>query len=224
MAKIAEELFLLLLDNGSAQPALDRPRRTRVLTAAALLDLAYACRIRPAVPGEPVEAGRLLALSEPAPNAAPLDPVTEPVLRALRRQPLRPATVLTKLGKRTERNLRTHLEQTGEIRRIRVPGRRFRREYAWPLTNRDRVGRARSDVLAALFEGQVPAPSTAAIITLLHAVDGLGALLSLNDRGWRWVHARATEITTGAWVDEAPSALPEMNLVVTTASVRPALM
>ena len=37
------------------QPGLDRARRERVLTAAVLLDLAHACRIRPAMPGEPVE-------------------------------------------------------------------------------------------------------------------------------------------------------------------------
>ena len=48
---------------------------------------------------------------------------------------------------------------------------------------------ARSALLSALFDGKPPTPSTAAIVSLLHAADGLGALLSLNDRGWRWVHA-----------------------------------
>ncbi len=42
MAQIAEDLFLLLLDNASAQPGLDRARRDRVLAAAVLLDLAHA--------------------------------------------------------------------------------------------------------------------------------------------------------------------------------------
>jgi hypothetical protein len=58
---------------------------------------------------------------------------------------------------------------------------------------------------------------------LLHAADGLGALLSLNDRGWRWVHARASEIASGSWVHEYPTALPEMNLAVTASVVRSAL-
>ena len=40
MAQIAEDLFLLLLDNASAQPGLDRARRERVLSGAVLLDLA----------------------------------------------------------------------------------------------------------------------------------------------------------------------------------------
>ncbi|HRD13521.1 MAG TPA: GPP34 family phosphoprotein, partial [Mycobacterium sp.] len=45
MARIAEDLLLLLLDNASAQPGLDRAKRKRLLAAAVLLDLAYACRV-----------------------------------------------------------------------------------------------------------------------------------------------------------------------------------
>ena len=62
MARIAEDLLLLLLDNSFAQPQLDRSRLTRVLAAALILDLSYDCRVRPALPTEPVEPGRLLAL------------------------------------------------------------------------------------------------------------------------------------------------------------------
>ncbi|WP_102145166.1 GOLPH3/VPS74 family protein [Mycobacterium hubeiense] len=220
MAQIAEDLFLLLLDNASAQPGLDRPRRERVLTAAVLLDLAHACRIRPAMAGEPIEAGMLVALAAPG----PMDPVVEPAFQLLLRRPLKPETALAKLRKHTQDNLISYLEATGQIRRVRLQSKRFSRPYAWPLTNRDRVSAARSALLSALFDGQSPTPPTAAIISLLHAVDGLGALLSLNDRGWRYVHARATEISTGSWVDEESMALPEMNLAMTTAVVRSALM
>ncbi|MCV7220151.1 GOLPH3/VPS74 family protein [Mycolicibacterium elephantis] len=216
MAQIAEDLFLLLLDNASAQPNLERPRRERVLAAAVLLDLAYGCRIRPAMAGEPVEPGRLIALA--APPAVP-DPVAEPAFELLRRRPLRPATAVKRLSRHIEDGLSGHLEQTGHIRRVRLG----RRQFAWPLTNRERVGHARSALLAALFDRKPPTPATAAIVSLLHAVDGLGALLSLNDRGWRWVHARAGEIASGSWVDEYPTALPEVNLAVTTSAVRQAL-
>lgn len=70
---------------------------------------------------------------------------------------------------------------------------------------------------------QTPTPSTAAVITLLHSVDGLGALLSLNDRGWRWVHGRAGEIALGSWVDESHTGLAEVNLAVTASAIRAAL-
>jgi hypothetical protein len=219
MAQIAEDLLLLLLDNASAQPALERHRRERVLAAAVLLDLAHACRIRPAIAEDTVEPGRLIALSVPG----AMDPVVEPAFRLLLRRPLRPSTAVKRLAKHTEDQLTQHLEQTGQIRRIRLQSKRFTHRYAWPLTNRGRVGQARSALLAALFDRRPPTPSTAAIISLLHAADGLGALLSLNDRGWRWVHARAGEIASGSWVDEYPTALPEVNLAVTASAVRPAL-
>ena len=216
MAQIAEDLFLLLVDNASAQPGLERRRRERVLSGAVLLDLALACRIRPAMAGEPVEPGRLLALSVPG----PMDPVVAPAFRLLERRPLRPATAIKRLAKHTEDTLAAYLEQTGQIRRVRLNAKRSRHPYAWPLTNRERVGHARSAMMAALFDRRPPAPPTAAIISLLHAVDGLGALLSLNDRGWRWVHARAGEIASGSWVDEYPTALPEVNLAITASAVR----
>ena len=102
-------------------------------------------------------------------------------------------------------------------------GNALRRGHALPLTTRDRVGPARTAVLSALFDRTPPAPVTAAVITLLHAVDGLGALLSLNDRGWRWVHGRAAAIAGGSWVDESPTTVAEVNLAVTAAAVRQAL-
>ena len=166
-----------------------------------------------------VEPGRLIALSAPG----LMDPVSESAFALLQRRPLRPVAAVKRLSKRTEDDLTHHLEQTGQIRRIRLQSKRFTHPYAWPLTNRGRVGQARSALLAALFDRRPPTPSTAAIITLLHAVDGLGALLSLNDRGWRWVHARAGEIASGSWVDEYPTALPEVNLAVTASALRQAL-
>ena len=219
MAQIAEDLFLLLLDNASAQPGLDRARRERVLAGAVLLDLAHACRIRPAMADEPIETGRLVALGAPG----PMDPVVAPAFELLKRRPLRPATAVKRLSKHTEANLLNYLEYTGQIRRVRLTSKRFSHPYAWPVTNRERVGRARAALLASLFDRRPPAPPTAAIISLLHAIDGLGALLSLNDRGWRWVHARAGEIALGSWVDEYPTALPEVNLAITASAVRGAL-
>jgi hypothetical protein len=104
-----------------------------------------------------------------------------------------------------------------------LQSKRFHHPSSWPVINRDRVTQARAGLLAALFDREPPTPPTAAIISLLHAVDGLGTLLSLNDRGWRWVHARASEIAGGGWIDEYETALPEMNLAVTASAMRPAL-
>lgn len=219
MAQIAEDVFLLLLDNASAQPGLDRRRRERVLAAAVLLDLAYACRIRPSVPGDTVEVGRLLALA----TTGPTDPVVEAAFQLLRKEALKPVRAVSKVGGDVQENVALHLERLGQVRRIRLEPKRNGARYGWPLVHRDRATRARTDLLSALFDGRPPTPTTAAIVTVLHAADGLGALLSLNDRGWRWVHARATEISSGSWVDDQPTALPEINLAVTASVLRSAL-
>ncbi|TPG35897.1 GOLPH3/VPS74 family protein [Mycolicibacterium hodleri] len=219
MAQIAEDLLLLLLDNATAQPALERERCERVLAAGVLLDLALACRVRPTVPGDAVQPGRLIALHA----SGPTDSVVEPAFQLLQRQPLSPDRAITKVSKDVQENVVRRLEQLGQIRRVEVGSSRRRPLYAWPLTHRDRVAAARTDLLSALFDRRPPRPATAAIVTVLHAADGLGALLSLNDRGWRWVHSRATEIASGSWVDEYPTALPEINLAITASALRSTL-
>ena len=219
MARIAEDLLLLLLDNASERPGLDRARRERVLAAALLLDLAHSCRVRPAVDGEPAPAGRLVVLAGPDPD----DPLLVPALHRLARRPVSPQTAIAKVRRGVEPALLKRLELSGQIRPIRLRGAGFNRQWKFPLTDRLRVDQARADLLSALFDDHRPSPSTAAIISLLHRVDGLGPLLSLNDRGWQWVHARAGEIAGGSWVDEQPNRPPEVNLAVTVAAIAPAL-
>ena len=219
MARIAEDLLLLLLDNASAQPGLDRSRRDRVLTAAALLDLAHACRIRPAVDSEPVEAGRLVVLNGPDPD----DPVLAPVLQLLLRRPISPAAAIAKLRRETPPAVFSQLERSGQVRQVRLPAKGFKRPSAWPLTDRSRVARVRSALMAALFDQHCPDPSTATIISLLHVVSGLGAIFSLDRRGWDWVRDRAGDIASGSWVSGAEPDLAEVNLAVTTAALREAL-
>jgi len=219
VAQIAEDMFLLLLDNADAQPGLDRTRRSRVLSGAVLLDLALLCRVRPSMNGEAVAPGRLVALAGPL----PLDPIMDPAFDLLARRPLTPAAAVSKLRRGVQDNIVGFLENTGQIRRVQLNGKHFHHPPSWPVVNRERVTQARAGLLSALFDNEPPTPPTAAIISLLHAVDGLGALLSLNERGWRWVHMRASEIAGGGWVDEYETALPEMNLAVTASAVRPAL-
>jgi hypothetical protein len=221
MAQIAEDLLLLLLDNAANRPALDRDRREKVLGAAVLLDLAWACRIRPSVDGEPIPPGRLLLLAGPALG----DPILDPALRLLQRRPLKPSAAVAKLRRGIEPALLRHLEEGGHIRPIQLRGNRFNGSRVWPIANRSRVNEARSALLAALFDLRNPSPTTAAIISLLHPVDGLGALLSLNERSREWVNFRAADIAGGSWVGESAGAveLPQVNLAVTASAVRQAL-
>ncbi len=210
---------MLLLDNASARPELERQRYERILSAAVLLDLAHACRIRPAMDGEPVGAGRLVVLNAPG----PVDPVTVPALQLLLRRPRRPAAAIAKLRRTIPAALLGHLEHTGQLRRVVLRTKGFRRYDTWPLTDRSRVAPARAVLVSALFDNHRPDPITASVISLLYAVDGLGALLSLDNRGRKWVRNRAGEIAGGSWISQSEPELPEFNLAVTMAAVRHSL-
>jgi hypothetical protein len=152
-----------------------------------------------------------------------MDPVSEHAYELLSRGALQPQRAVATVGKKVQEDLSVHLERLGHIRRVRLPSKRFTRTYAWPLVDRDRVALARSSLMSALFDRRPPTPATAGIVTLLHSADGLGALLSLNDRGWRWVHSRATEISSGSWVDESPTGIAEINLAITASALRSTL-
>ena len=132
MAQIGEDLFLLLLDNASLEPSLERERRERVLAAAVILDLAYACRIRPAVPGEAVDAGRLLALA----GGAPTDPIVEPAYQLLQHKPLWPDAAVAKLRKGVQESIATHLERLGEVTQVGGPAKRFGGARSWQRCGR----------------------------------------------------------------------------------------
>jgi hypothetical protein len=217
MARIAEDLLLLLLDNASGQPAMDRTQVQRLLAAAVLLDLAHVCRVRPALPYEP-HSGCLVALAGPP----LLDPVLRPALDLVQRSPITAEAAISKLRKRADDDVLDQLLRIGLVRQVQFKPRRFgRTDYFWPINDRNRVEHARSAVLGALFDRATPDCTTASIIVLLHAAEALGTLLSLNDRGWQWAHNRAAEIAGGSWVQPGDSAA--LNLAVTTPSVRAAL-
>ncbi len=213
MARIAEDLSLLLLDNPSAQPQLERLPLTRVLAAALILDLAYDCRVRPALPEDPVAPGLLVALAGPA----PLDPAVRPTLALLAQGPLSPVAAIAKLRKHAEDDVLDQLLRTGQIHQVTLSTHRLRRNtYAWPVKNRERVNAVRAAVLAALSGGR-PDAVTAAVISLLHRVGGINAALAVNDEGAR----RANDIASSRWGDGSLTA--EVNLALTAALVLPAL-
>jgi len=218
MARIAEDLLLLLLDNPDEQPHVDRAPLGRALAGALILDLAFDCRVRPTLPDEPLPAGHLTALAGPV----PVDPAVRPTWTVLQQQPLTPADALAAIRKHAEDDVLDQLLRTGQIHQIQLTAHRLRRNhYRWPVKNRSRVAVARSELLGVLFEQRRPNPVTAALTCLLHGVHGLEAVLSLNDTGARVVDERAREIADGGWVDGSETA--QVNLSLTLAQVLPAL-
>jgi hypothetical protein len=218
MARIAEDLLLLLLDNPEAQPRLERSPLGRVLASALILDLAQDCRVRPTQPADPVPAGRLIALAGPV----PADPTVRPALALLQQQPLTAESAIGALRKHAEDDVLDQLLRTGQIHQVALTEHRLRRNhYRWPVKNKARVAITRAEFLGALFENRRPTPVIAAVISLLHAVGGMDAVLDLNAAGAQAVAERANGIANGEWVEGSDTA--GVNLELTAAEVLPAL-
>lgn len=219
MARIAEDVLLLLLDNESAQPAVPPSRLGRLLAAALLLDLAYDCRVRPALPSEPVPPGHLIALAGPV----PLDPAVRPTLTVLEQGPTAPAAAIAKLHKRAQDDVTDQLLRSGKIHQVSLSKQRrlLRNTYAWPVKDRARVDMIRATMHAVLFEQRRPDPATAAVIALLYRTGCLAAALTLSDDGARAAGPRAAEISAGRWAQGSQTA--EVNLDATAAAVLPAV-
>lgn len=218
MARIAEDLLLLLLDNSEAQPRVDGAALGRLLAAGLILDLALECRVRPAQPEDTTRPGHLIALTGPV----PLDPAVRPALAMLLTEPLTPEAAVARLRKHAEDDVLDQLLRTGQIHQISLTEHRLRRNrYRWPIKNRARTAVIRAEVLGALFEKRRPQPVIAAVISLLYAAGGLGAVLELNEAGIETAGARAAEIAGGDWVDTSETA--QVNLELTAAAVLPAV-
>ncbi|MCB9442031.1 MAG: GPP34 family phosphoprotein [Mycolicibacterium sp.] len=236
MSTIAGALMQVLLDNASAQPLLDVTRRRRMLAAATLLDLALACRLRPATPEDPVPEDTLVVLAGPSLSE---DPVLGPALDLLARRPLTAPAAVGRLARRTEARLLTALRDSGQVTPMRlapspsspavISGRRPRRSdrRAWLLTDRTQAAAVRAELLAVLVDGAPVRPPVAGLISVLHAGDSVRELLSLDPRAWPRVLDVSAEIAAGSWLlnrpddnepDDEPT-LAEVNLAVTSALV-----
>ncbi len=214
MARISEDLLLLLLDNPEEQPLLDSVKLGRVLAGALILDLALDRRVRPTLPHEDLPAGHLVALA----GGVPLDPSVRPALALLEQRPITPADAVVAIGKHAEDQVLDQLLRTGQLHQVQLTAHRLRRNhYRWPAKNRGRVAIARSELIGALFEKRRPSPVTAAIVGLLHGSGEIGAVLLLNEAGIAFVDERSQEIIGGDWVDSEDTA--EVNLSLTLAAL-----
>ncbi len=173
--------------------------------------------MRPAQPEDDIPPGRLIALDGPV----PLDPAVRPALAMLLERPMTPEAAVATLRKQAQDDVLDQLLRTGQIHQVSLTEHRLRRNhYRWPVKNRARVAVIRAELLGALFEKRRPQPVIAAVISLLYATGGLGAVLELNDAGVQAAGLRANEIAGGDWVDASDTA--QVNLELTAAVVLPA--
>ncbi|WP_370181126.1 GPP34 family phosphoprotein [Rhodococcus wratislaviensis] len=220
MTLLAEDLLLLLLDDASGKPVVDGTRMPRVLAGAVLLELALGDVVTPAGPGEDVKKGRLVVRD----GARPQDPL---LVRAVDRigasKPMKPEAAIEKLAKNLRDELAKRIVAAGWVREEKGKVLGIFPTTRWPEVDGSHERTLRSELGAALLDGVTPTPRTAALVSLLSAVDAAPKLFPDADR--RAVKKRAKEIAEGDWAGKAVrKSVEAVNAAIIVAATVPAIV
>ncbi|MBA8958897.1 hypothetical protein JOJ86_002188 [Rhodococcus percolatus] len=220
MTLLAEDLLLLLLDDTSGKPVVDGTRMPRVLAGAVLLELALGDVVTPAEPGEDVKKGRLVARD----GARPQDPLLARAVDLIgTSKPMKPEAAIEKLAKNLRDELAKRIVGTGWVREEKGKVLGIFPTTRWPGVDGSHERALRSELSAALLDGATPTPRTAALVSLLSAVDAAPKLFPDADR--RAVKKRAREIAEGDWAGKAVrTSVEAVNAAIVVAATVPAIV
>lgn len=215
MTLIAEDLLLLLLDDESGKPVLDNTRLSRVLVGALLIELALDERITPATEANATKGGRLVVRNSQSSGDQLLDRAVATLNAS---KPMKPVKAIEKLQKGLRRDLLNRLASQGLVREERGRALGIFPTTHWPATHLAHEARLRAELSQVLVHGIQPTQRTAALASLLSAVDAVSKVVPSDDR--RAVKRRAKEIAEGEWAGGAVrKAVEAVNAAVATAVV-----
>jgi hypothetical protein len=220
MTLLAEDLLLLLLDDASGKPVVDGTRMSRVLAGAVLLELALGDVVTPAEPGEDVKKGRLVVRDGARPQDSLLTRAVDLIGTA---KPMKPETAIEKLAKNLRDDVSKRIVDAGWVREERGKVLGIFPTTRWPEVDGSHERALRSELSAALLDGVGPTPRTAALVSLLSAVDAAPKLFPDADR--RAVKKRAKEIAEGDWAGKAVrKSVEAVNAAIIVAATVPVIV
>ncbi|GGG22199.1 hypothetical protein GCM10007304_40030 [Rhodococcoides trifolii] len=230
MTLIAEDVLLLLLDDGSGKPIVDSTKLPRVLAGALVLELAMSGVLRLSEDGEHVagrpEAGRIIKKGRLLVTDAP--PPTDPLLRrvaeavATSSRPMTPKRAIEKLQKGLRDDVASRLVEQGFVgeRRGKILG--VFPTTAWPARDKAYEAGIRNALHGVLVDGLTPQPRLAAVVSLLCAIDAVGKVVDDADR--RAVTKRAKQIADGDFAGAAVrKAVQDVNAALMVAMMVPVI-
>jgi len=217
---IAEDLLLLLLDDESGDAIVDGTRLPRVLAGAVLLELALDGYVTPAEDDEDVKKGRLAVRQETTPD----DPILARAVAAIResRRPMKPETAIEKLDTEMRAAVFDRVIDRGWVRESRRKILGIFPSKTWPAVDESHERGVRHELSGVLIEGLDPNPRTAALISLLSAVDAVAKAFPDADR--KAIRKRAKDIAEKEWAGAAVrKAVDAINAAVFVAVMVPAI-
>ncbi|AMY54026.1 GOLPH3/VPS74 family protein [Rhodococcoides fascians] len=220
MTLIAEDLLLLLLDDESGKPSADSTKLPRVLAGALVVELALGGSLRITGPGEQTKKDHVVVAGDP-----PADPLLRRVfdLVATASRPMKPQKVIEKSQKNLAKELAARLVAQGFVteKQDKVWG--LLPTTTWPARDTSREKVLRDALRSALVDGTTPTPHSAALISLISAVDLTHKVIVDADK--KVLKTRAKQIAEGEWAGAAVrKAVSDVNAAVTAAIMVPVIV
>ena len=220
MTLIAEDLLLLLLDDDSGKPSADSTKLPRVLAGALVVELALGGSLRITGPGEQVKKDHVVVAGEP-----PADPLLRRVfdLVATSPRPMKPQKVIEKSQKNLAKELAARLVSQGFVTENRDKVWGLFPTTTWPARDTSREKVLRDALRSALVDGTTPTPHSAALISLISAIDLTHKVIVDADK--KLLKNRAKQIAEGEWAGAAVrKAVSDVNAAVTAAIMVPVIV
>jgi hypothetical protein len=193
---IAEELLLMLVDDSTGKFLVDSTKLDNVLAGAVLVELATIERVGFAPKGR-FQRGRMVLLSSSPTGDPVLDRALDTVTNS---RPAKPEQLIAKLRKRLRATLLERLAMAGVLRRSRRRLLGILPLTTWPVADFSHKGALRARLQGVLVGDVTPDDRTAALVSLLSAVNAASKVVDGNKKA---VRARAKEIAGGDWAGEA---------------------
>jgi Golgi phosphoprotein 3 GPP34 len=194
---IAEDLLLLLVDDTTGRFLVESTKLDNVLAGAVLVELATIERLGLPPEGSGLRRGRMVVLDPTQPG----DPVLDSALATVAAsRPAKPEQLIAKLRRRLRATLLERLSAAGVLRRSTRKLLGILPRTTWPAVDSSHKLELRARLQAVLVAGATPDGRTAALVSLLAAVNAAHKVVD-GDR--KLVRARAKDIAAGDWAGAA---------------------
>jgi hypothetical protein len=216
---IAEDLLLLVTDDASGKLSASASQVDVGLGGANLVELTLMNKVDLTREGEAAKAGRLVVRDSAPTGDTVLDQALDVVAQ---HQGKKPSAVIKPLSKHLRRTLYERLADSGVVRAEegRVLG--LFPTHRWPAQDAQHEAEVRERLSQALVQRTTPDPRSAALISLVHALQCEHKVVNrtVHDLSKRELRRRAEEIAKGDWGSDAVRrTIDEMNAAVMAAIV-----
>jgi hypothetical protein len=208
---IAEDLLLLVTDDTSGKLSAEADQVDAGLGGALLVELTLMNKVDLSREGDEGKPGRLV-VRDPSPTG---DPVLDAALTTVaERHGKKPATAVKPLSKNLRKALYERLAASGVVRAEegRVLG--LFPTHRWPAQDARHEAQLREQLTQALVQRMTPDARTAALVSLIHALQCEHKVIDprQHELSKRELRARAEEIAKGDWASDAVrKTIDEMN-------------